>query len=34
MDELSKIGRIIDRELPEAEGKPFWCWMRPPAKML
>ena len=32
MSELGKISRVLDRELPGADRRPFWCWMLPPGK--
>ena len=30
MNELNKISRVIDRELPDCAGRPCWCWTPPP----
>ena len=33
MNELNKISRVIDRELPgQLPEKPCWCWTPPPAR--
>lgn len=32
MDELAKINRVIERELPGAAKETFWCWTQPPGK--
>ena len=33
MDELAKIARVIDRELPDAaSGGACWCWTPPPVR--
>ncbi|MFR4089140.1 MAG: hypothetical protein ACLT1A_15290 [Dysosmobacter sp.] len=32
MNELAKINRVIDRELPGPTRRPCWCWTPSPAR--
>ena len=34
MNELNKISRIVNRELPDAARKCCWFWMAPPVRMV